>query len=474
MMRTRNNVDFSQAKLSLADKLKAFFIHDIFLLPNTDKFIRLEVPLNSLNLLSWLQQQKNNIKTYWSDREQKFEMAGVGEADVIHGQQTIDLASCFNHFHKFLSPDCKNLRYYGGINFNGKPILASCWQGFGNYRFIVPRFELYRDNQNTSLVCNFKLQHSDSYNRQLEYLLNELDELVFDSFYKSKELPEFIKREDIPNERDWDQNINMALASFERGETAKIVLARQAIFEFLGQVEPLTVLEILKKSNTRLFRFCFQPSEGNAFIGGSPERLYFRLEKLLQTEAIAGTRSRGKSLREDQKFGEELLNSDKDLREHKFVVHSLQGALAQMCHSVGLNREPMLLKLNKIQHLYTPCNGILFDEVSDAEILSKLHPTPAVGGYPKVQALEVIEQIETFERGWYASPVGWVGHDSSEFVVGIRSGLINNNKLSLFSGAGIVQGSDPQEEWQEIENKIGTFLQIMKYFDKIKTPIQIG
>lgn len=137
-----------------------------------------------------------------------------------------------------------------------------------------------------------------------------------------------------------------------------------------------------------------------------------------------------------------------------------------MCHSIGQKREPTLLRLHKVQHLYTPCNGILFDEVSDAEILPMLHPTPAVGGYPREQALTVIEKIEPFQRGWYAAPVGWVGHDTTEFAVAIRSGLVENNQLSLFSGAGIVEGSKPEKEWQEIENKIGSFLQVIGDFNK--------
>ena len=89
--------------------------------------------------------------------------------------------------------------------------------------------------------------------------------------------------------------------------------------------------------------------------------------------------------------------------------------------------------------------------------LSKLHPTPAVGGFPKYQALELIQQIEPFERGWYAAPVGWVGYDQAEFAVAIRSGLIDRNQLLLFAGAGIVRGSQSEEEWAEIETKICHF-----------------
>ena len=85
-----------------------------------------------------------------------------------------------------------------------------------------------------------------------------------------------------------------------------------------------------------------------------------------------------------------------------------------------------------------------------------------------------IEKIEPFERGWYAGPVGWVGHDAAEFAVGIRSGLVENNQLSLFSGAGIVQGSKPEEEWQEIENKISNYLQILGCLDSQKVQSEVA
>lgn len=473
-MITKNEI--YDAKNQLIKKLKDFFNHDRSALSQeeTEKIIRLEVNLNNISLLNWLRQQRASVKTYWSDREQIFEMAGVGEADVIYGQQAIDYPSVFARFQKCLSPSYKNLRYYGGISFSQKLALESSWQQFGNYRFVVPQFELYSENNETYLACNFILNSSKNYQQQLSQLLDELDKLVFSTYYEENELPLLAGRKDLPDEIGWDENIKIALGSFEQGETAKIVLARKAIFESLEQIEPLTLLLLLKKANSQLFHFCFQPSSGNAFIGGTPERLYSRLERLLQTEAIAGTRPRGKSLQEDQKLGEELLTSEKDIREHQFVVHSLRGVLHQLCHSVGLRREPALLKLNKVQHLHTPCNGILLESVSDAELLLMLHPTPAVGGYPKEQALMAIEKIEPFERGWYAGPVGWVGHDAAEFAVGIRSGLVENNQLSLFSGAGIVQGSKPEEEWQEIENKISNYLQIMGCLDGQKLQPEVA
>lgn len=437
-----------------------------------NKIVRVEVKIdNNVKPLQWLLQQKNSSKVYWSDREHRFEMAGVGEADIEFGQTSIEYSKFFTKLNIRLSPSFKNLRYYGGISFNQNPGREQNWQHFGNYRFVVPKFEIYAENNETYLVCNFLLEESRDWDLQLNQILFELNKLVFNQSFHPISLPSLLTREDLPNESGWQLNVKAALTSFAQGETKKIVLARKSIFEFSEDIEPLSLLFLLKNTNPYLFHFCFQPGWGNAFIGGSPERLYKRIERLLQTEAVAGTRPRGNSLEEDQNLSQELLSSEKDIWEHQLVIHSLRSILHNLCHSVERERKPVLLKLNKVQHLYTPCNGILLDKFSDADILQKLNPTPAVGGYPREQALRAIDELEPFDRGWYAAPVGWINHNSAEFAVAIRSGLVQDNQLSLFSGAGIVQGSQPEAEWQEIENKLGSFLQIIDCLTKYKKTV---
>jgi len=120
-----------------------------------------------------------------------------------------------------------------------------------------------------------------------------------------------------------------------------------------------------------------------------------------------------------------------------------------------------VLKLPHVQHLKASLNGRLKPGVSDSDLLVSLHPTPAVGGYPTDRAVDEIFSLALFDRGWYASPTGWIGADAAEFCVAIRSGLIDRNRLALFSGAGIVAGSRPEREWDEIENKIGSFLSLI-------------
>ena len=135
----------------------------------------------------------------------------------------------------------------------------------------------------------------------------------------------------------------------------------------------------------------------------------------------------------------------------------IREALEPLCEELEIEDRVSEMMLARGRHLRSKVRGTLRDGVTDAALLDAMHPTPAVGGHPRSEALEKIKALEPFDRGWYAGPVGWIGQEDSEFAVGIRSGLVRGRTLALFSGAGIVAGSVPDEEWAEIEQKIGDF-----------------
>ena len=164
----------------------------------------------------------------------------------------------------------------------------------------------------------------------------------------------------------------------------------------------------------------------------------------------------------DEALAIELLTSDKDQREHDIVRKSIRQKLHQFVDHLNVDTQASILRLANKQHLRSNVQGTLKEGVDDGMLLKRLHPTPAVGGYPTDNALPEIARIEPFNRGWYAAPVGWIGADSAQFAVGIRSGLVEGKELSLFSGAGIVRGSDPDAEWREVENKIQDFIGILE------------
>jgi menaquinone-specific isochorismate synthase len=459
--------------LHIATQIQNFFKYDLISLPLSmkEKIVRIEVPISKLDPLQWLEQQKLDVKTYWSDRQGHFTMAGIGTLDLIAGDKSIDHATIFRQLRQHLSPLFPKVRYYGGIGFCQDRSIDLHWKLFGNYRFIIPKFEICTDGANTFFACNFNCDFSSE---KLDLILHELAQIDFTPADILAALPLQLKRIDTPNRIEWAQNIDAALAQFTDLDLDKIVLARRSILTFTHNIQPQSLLQSLQPNNSHSYHFCFQINPTTAFIGTSPERLYSRQNRFLKTEAIAGTRQRGTSPQLDLELSEDLRNSPKDRHEHQLVVNNLQAILAELCDSVKIDRELTILKLNKVQHLYTQCHGTLTADLTDADILPKLHPTPAVGGFPRHQALKLIQELEPFERGWYAAPVGWVGYDDVEFAVAIRSGLIDRNRLLLFAGAGIVRGSQPEEEWAEIENKIRHFTDLFTDLPRHSTVIKIA
>ncbi|MFC1493015.1 isochorismate synthase MenF [candidate division KSB1 bacterium] len=240
------------------------------------------------------------------------------------------------------------------------------------------------------------------------------------------------------------------------------MLAKKSVFKLEEELDPGLITYLLNRNKMNSYTFYFQPAEDVSFVGNSPELLYKRDGDKIVSEALAGTRERGETDVDDTRIEKELLSSVKDRDEHKIVQDYIQETLIDLSKTELEESNVTVLKLPKVQHLFCRMSSVLKAGISDFDILSSLHPTPAVGGYPKEASLERIAEIEKFNRGWYGGAIGWIGNGSAEFAVGIRSGLICNSELTLFAGAGIVGGSDPEEEWNETENKMLNFLRFFE------------
>jgi menaquinone-specific isochorismate synthase len=422
------------------------------------KIIRLTAQVPDQPLLPWLKIQNFSLKTYWSDRENRFEVAGVGAADYIGDTSGYGYRRLFDRLHNYLDQSDPDVRYYGGFKFAPNQTSHDSWKRFGRYYFVLPRFELVRSRDKTLFVCNLHANEDDH-----TAIMTQLEAITFKTDGIDNGIPKIISEKNFPGKSRWKANVQSALAAFETHRYEKIVLARKRALEFSDNLNHFTILQKLRDKASNSYKFCFQPEDNLAFIGASPELLYYREGRKLQSEAIAGTRTRGQTSREDQGFGEELLGSEKDLREHRYVVDSVKDAFVSLTPPSlnGNNMSVSLLKLARVQHLIARFDIKLKDSVSDAELIETLHPTAAVGGYPRDKAVEEIDRLEGFNRGWYAAPVGWVKQDAAKFVVAIRCGLVKNNCLSLYSGAGIVRGSVPDNEWDEMNNKIDMFLSVL-------------
>lgn len=419
--------------------------------PGEERVARISVDAGPANALAWLREQRSHPRFYWSGRDGGTENAAAGAADLQTGDGPEDVAVLGKRLRVADDP---GVRYYGGGRFDPARGADEVWEPFGAYRFALPRFELRVEASGTTLSCNLVLPRD---RERREEILAQIEGMRVPSEGYDDALPEPLYREDAPDRRGWEENIGRALSAFSEGRLGKVVLARRATLGFSEDLDGISLLRELKDATPGCFHFYVEPVAGTAFVGASPERLYRREGRLVASEAVAGTRPRGASSGDDDNLRDELLGSEKDRAEHGFVRVGIGEALGPLSEELEVEEDVSEMKTTSRRHLVSRVRSRLREGVTDAEVLGALHPTPAVGGYPNERALEDIRALEPFDRGWWAGPVGWVGADAAEFAVGIRSGLVRGRRLALFSGAGIVAGSRPEEEWAEIEQKIEDF-----------------
>lgn len=255
-----------------------------------------------------------------------------------------------------------------------------------------------------------------------------------------------LNRTDLPDKASYTKTVENGFEGIE-----KIVLARKTVLKFENSLDAKHLIN----NHLAIFRsqdiFFYMPEKGIAFMGATPERLYERKKDHILTAAIAGT------LPIDQNPSL-LLESQKDRKEHQYVIDDLLQKLKTVCLEVHVDDHPAILTSHHLYHLKTSIEGKLKPDVSDSDLIRLLHPTSAVAGYPKNTAIEKLYQVEPFDRGLYAAPFALMLDGTTLASVAIRSILVKNQHLYLFAGSGLVEGSTIDQEWNELDHKISPYL----------------
>ena len=260
---------------------------------------------------------------------------------------------------------------------------------------------------------------------------------------------------EVGPEGGYATNVAAGVAAVRAGRYRKIVLARARDLRATTGFHPLRALNSLRERYPDCYAFSAGNGAGASFIGASPERLAAAAGGLLRTEALAGSAPRGRTAAEDAAFARQLLHSGKDGREQGLVLEFILRRLAAVGVTAATPGRPRVRQLPNVQHLCTTVEAKLPPGVDLLRIAGELHPTPAVGGTPREPAVAHLRELEPFERGLYAGALGWVDHrGDGEFLVGIRSALMQADRARLYAGAGIVEGSDPAAELAETELKM--------------------
>ncbi|MGB3413047.1 MAG: isochorismate synthase [Microthrixaceae bacterium] len=254
---------------------------------------------------------------------------------------------------------------------------------------------------------------------------------------------------------DWCASVEEARQRILRGDFTKVVLAREIALQTDQPVDPATLFARLRAMYPT--SMCFAVAD---FVGASPELLVSRIGEIVRAHPMAGTTPRSGEPEVDQRRAAELLGSDKNRSEHQITIDMVLDTLLRWSSYLDAEPTPSVVQAGPVQHLATMVEGRLSRPTpSVLELVAALHPTPAVGGWPREAALDAIEELESAERGPYAGPVGWVdASGNGSFAVGIRSVLIRGNDATLFAGVGVVADSDPLTELEETRAKAQSLL----------------
>jgi isochorismate synthase len=259
---------------------------------------------------------------------------------------------------------------------------------------------------------------------------------------------------------DWMDRVGQAVAAARAGSPAKVVLARARHLALARAAQPFDVVAALRDCYPGCHAYGWQAGSA-ALVGASPELLISRAGEWFETRPLAGSARRGADAEEDRRLGDRLLADPKERAEHAFVVEEVASHLAPLAESMDRPPGPRLERLAGVQHLATPIGGTTAARL--LALVEALHPTAAVGGVPRAEALAYIDKVEGMDRGWYAGGVGWAdASGDGEVAVALRCALLRGEEALVYAGAGIVADSEPAAEAAETDLKMGALLDVLR------------
>lgn len=418
---------------------------------------------------------------FWQQPSQGFALVGVGDAWTTSSAGSDRFTQTAADWRELLSgslierddetPRGVGPLLFGGFAFDPVRPASDLWYDFPDARLVLPRMMLTRSRDGSWLTINAVVSPESDPEAQAAGLVESIERLLagdakdhphlrattegyrytplLDSG-EGKSQTALELSEPVPAE-DWQRLVTRGTDAVHTGLIEKVVLAREVrVHDQAGRSFDIhTALARLREQYPTCYVFAVTRGE-RVFLGATPERLVRLDGREVQATSLAGSRRRGATEAEDAQQGRELLESAKDRIEHDIVVRVLCEGLVGLCEELEHPAQPELLSVSNVHHLHTPVTARLRPEYGLLDLVERLHPTPAVGGFPKDAAMRFIREHESLDRGWYASPVGWLDVDGGgEFAVALRSALVEGANASLFAGCGIVADSEPEQEYAE-------------------------
>ena len=427
-----------------------------------DGVLSLALPLagrDPMALLSQLE-QGDRFRFLW-DSAPGLCLAASGRCNSLElsGPRRFELAQRFSavSLGRLASPQpCPPLarpRVLLAFSFFDSPLQEG--EGVPGVQAVLPRWQLSRQGRH----CWLRLQRSLGG----EVSARSVAEELWEQAARLSQLPADPSAEQggapgpaIVHRSSWQEGyrsvVERGLELVEAGTLRKLVLAVRQQLLLEHPLDPLQLLAQLRQRQPGSCRFLWQQAHSPALLGASPERLLTVRQGQLRCDALAGTAPVGPN-------ADLLMQSDKDRREHELVVEAITAELQRSGLQPRRPRHPRLARHGQLLHLHTPITAAL-GEQQPLALAAALHPTPAVAGLPRREAMAALRSLEPFERGFYAAPIGWIDSEGdTELRVAIRSGSLQGQRLELTAGAGLVRGSAVERELAEVALKLGVLQQ---------------
>lgn len=441
------------------------------------KFISLhfsfdELALNPIDVLRYFDASRGERYWYRSKKESytynkvgiKY-IASIGKArfdDEVLKREQRALFESIQHVD-FGRETKTNLSLFGGMKFAAGETTDE-WNDFSLVAFHLSKYQFDFINKVfivTDLIENIDF---DTVIEEVIEILNNVQSIdnvapIIPEISKSKDL--FVK--------GWKQLVEKTIAKLN-DDFVKVVLSRQRLLIFKDNIDANYLIGNADKDTTN-FTIYFE-NYGTVFVSKTPERLFKIEDNTLFTSAIAGSAPRASSNEEDKANQDYLLSDDKNRFEHDLVTQDIVMNLKQYSSDVRFSEQPHILKSNFIYHLESKIEAPLDEGYNLFSILDRFHPTPAIGGFPKDQALKYIRKKEFGARGLYASPLGLIHEDDeAEFAVAIRSMFIKDRSATLYAGVGIVKDSDVEAEFEETNVKFKPMMELLGVNDESQSTL---
>jgi menaquinone-specific isochorismate synthase len=350
--------------------------------------------------------------------------------------------------------------FLGGTKFSsGKD--SGEWKDFADNDWFIPRFLFYKKGNDNWFVINLILDKdysSDSIEKKINCILEPICK-VSDTEVILPIRKVSIQYYPDKNEKvEWNNLVSDALSKIDEGFFRKVVISRR----LLAKIEPIPLFsDVLMKlqenyNNCSVFLY---GSENSILFGATPEQLLKLKKNEVEFDALAGSAKRGNTEEDDKIIADNLLLDKKNIEEHNHVIEFIKSASSTYVNNFR-QFNTGIKKFSNIQHIYTPIRAELNSHEQIYKLVDDIFPTPAICGSPKGTSFNYISNNENFDRGLFSGIIGFISPGELDLIVAIRSALLNENKLYIYAGCGIVKGSNPSSEFEETEIKMNPILSL--------------